>query len=118
MYTWFVDNSLPSTEYWTVYNVHSFVLQNNKILVEVDKTHWGEGSKQWDVLQQGCRQVISNPGGTQRENIKRMNSLGFKVLDIRNFKFIRIPRDWDWTEETLSLLEYPECGMKIRVCDI
>ena len=37
MYTWFVDNSLPSTEYWTVYNVHSFVLQNNKILVEVDK---------------------------------------------------------------------------------
>ena len=43
MYTWFVDNSLPSTEYWTVYNVHSFVLQNNKIFVEVDKPTEAKG---------------------------------------------------------------------------
>ena len=43
MYTWFVDNSLPYTEYWTVYNVHSFVLQNNKILVEVDKPTEAKG---------------------------------------------------------------------------
>ena len=96
MYTWFEDNSLPSTEYWTVYNVQ-YIHSSYKII------------KSWSKLINPLRRRVQTVGcitaglpatnitpfGTQTENIKRMNSCGFKVLDRRNFKFIRKPPVWD-----------------------